>query len=83
MISYVKGRLSAVEEDRITVASAPLRRPDRTLRGHNDHRIVMALLLLLLRTGGGIDDAQAVEKSYPDLYEQLKTLGIEVTLHDH
>ena len=74
---------AAVEEDRITVASAPLRRPDRTLRGHNDHRIVMALLLLLLQTGGGIDDAQAVEKSYPDLYEQMKTLGIEVTLHDH
>ena len=73
----------AVEEDRITVASAPLRRPDRMLRGHNDHRIVMALLLLLFLTGGEIDDAQAVEKSYPNLFSQLNTLSTEVTLRDH
>ena len=72
-----------VEEDRITVDAVPLRAPDRVLHGHNDHRIVMALLLLLTRTGGEIDDAQAVEKSYPGLYAQLKDLGIEVTCHDH
>ena len=72
-----------VEENQIQVEAAPLQRPGRLLHGHNDHRIVMALLLLLLRTGGEIDDAQAVEKSYPNLYEQLETLGIEVTLHDH
>ncbi len=71
-----------VEEDRITVDAAPLHAPDRPLCGHNDHRVVMALLLLLMRTGGEIEDAQAVDKSYPGLYEQLKDLGIEVTCYD-
>lgn len=77
------GTRVTVEENRIAVDAAPLRTPDRVLRGHNDHRIVMALLLLLMRTGGKIDDAQAVEKSYPGLYEQLKGLEIEVSLYDH
>jgi len=69
-----------VEENEIRVEAATLAPPSRTLHGHNDHRIVQALLLLLLRTGGSIDDALAVEKTYPAVYAELRRLGIEISL---
>ena len=49
------------------------------LSGHNDHRIVMALSILLTLTGGIIDGAEAVQKSFPDFFGKLNSLGIEVT----
>lgn len=52
--------------------------PTAPLCGHNDHRIVMALAVLCTVTGGVIDDAQAVNKSMPDFFEKLETLGIGV-----
>ena len=61
-----------VEEDRVTVSAAPLRRPQEPLCGHGDHRIVMALSVLLLVTGGELTGAEAAAKSYPDFFELLK-----------
>ncbi len=57
-------------------------RPEQMLEGHNDHRIVMALSLLLTLTGGRIRGAQAVSKSLPDYFERLKLLGIGVTIDE-
>lgn len=54
--------------------------PTSELCGHNDHRIVMALSVLASVTGGVIDDAQAVSKSYPDFFEALTALGTEVKI---
>lgn len=48
------------------------------LCGHNDHRIVMALSVLLTLCGGEIEGAQAVNKSFPDFFERLSGIGIEV-----
>jgi len=48
------------------------------LSGHNDHRIVMAMSLILSQIGGAIDDAQAVRKSYPGFFADIKRLGAEV-----
>ena len=67
-----------VGEDDVEVFPSPLRTPSEPLCGHNDHRIVMALSLLLTRTGGTITDAQAVRKSLPDFFSRLRSLGIEV-----
>jgi len=50
------------------------------LSGHNDHRIVMAMSLILSRIGGAIDDAQAVRKSYPGFFEDIKRLGAKVEI---
>ena len=46
--------------------------PREPLSGHNDHRIVMALSVLLTVTGGVIEGAQAVEKSFPDCFVRLR-----------
>ena len=50
--------------------------------GHNDHRIVMALSLLCSITGGTITGAEAVAKSYPNFFETIASLGIEVKIDD-
>ena len=69
-----------VGEDEILVepsASGP-QAPTVPLSGHNDHRIVMSAAVLLTLTGGVIEGAEAVSKSFPDFFDKLQALGIEV-----
>lgn len=66
-----------VEDNRITVNKCELQAPNVPVLGHNDHRIVMSLAVLCTLTGGTIHGAEAVEKSFPDFFEQLSTLGID------
>ena len=69
-----------VEENQIIVAppACGISAPAEILSGHNDHRIVMSEAVLLTLTGGIIDGAEAVTKSFPDFFDKLKALGIEV-----
>lgn len=64
----------------ITVPKQVLQYRGEMLDGHNDHRIVMALSVILSRTGGAINGVQAVKKSYPGFFEDIITLGAEVEL---
>ena len=68
----------SVGENEITVGSEGLHEPSEPLDGHNDHRIVMSAAVLLTQTGGEIKGAEAVAKSFPDFFEKLASLGIEV-----
>lgn len=67
-----------VFENSVTVHGGKLQAPCETLCGHNDHRIVMALSILCSLTGGSIDEAESVAKSYPDYFEKIKSLGIVI-----
>lgn len=67
-----------VEENRITVTPAAFHSPDGVLWGHNDHRIVMSLCVLLTLVGGTIDGAEAVRKSMPDFFDVLERLGVVI-----
>ena len=67
-----------VLENEVIVGRQGLREPKENLDGHNDHRIVMSEAVLLTQTGGIIDGAEAVSKSFPDFFEKLASLGIEV-----
>ena len=71
-----------VNDDDIVVYPAKFHAPDDILESHNDHRIVMALCALLTVFGGRIAGAQAVNKSFPDYFEKLGALGIEVEKDD-
>ncbi len=62
----------------ITVPKQNLRKSETPLDGHNDHRIVMALSLILSEYGGEIDGAEAVRKSYPAFFEDIINLGAKV-----
>ena len=66
-------------ENSILVHSAPLHTPTETLCSHNDHRIVMSLCTLLTQLGGSIEGAEAVSKSFPDFFDKLKDVDIDVT----
>lgn len=71
-----------VGDDDIVVYPAKFHAPDAPLESHNDHRIVMALCALLTLFGGSINGAQAVNKSFPDYFNKLAALGIEVEKDD-
>lgn len=64
----------------ITVPKQELQYRGQILDGHNDHRIVMALSVILSRTGGAVQGAEAVRKSYPGFFADIKRLGAEVEL---
>ena len=66
-----------VDRDRVRILKGTLKAPSEPLCGHNDHRIVMSLAVLLTLTGGEIQGAEAVRKSYPAFFEDLGQLGIE------
>lgn len=82
-ISAMKTELEKVgayvyeEDSRVTVISAPLSEPTCEIDSHNDHRIVMAMSLILSKTGGVITNAQAINKSLPDYFDKLKTLAVK------
>ena len=66
-------------DNTITVPAQELRYTGEVLDGHNDHRIVMAMSVILSRTGGSIRGAEAICKSYPGFLDDIKELGAEVT----
>ena len=72
------GTTVMLEEDSVVVFPSEFHAPTEPLFGHNDHRIVMSLSILLTVTGGVIEGAEAVSKSYPDFFRDLSLLGIEV-----
>ncbi len=72
------GVKAIVKENDILVGHG-LHRPSAVLSGHNDHRIVMSLAVLCTLTGGCIEGAQAINKSFPDFFGKLSSLGIEIT----
>jgi 3-phosphoshikimate 1-carboxyvinyltransferase len=71
------GISSEQSENQIIIHKGKIHSPQTILRGYNDHRIVMSLIVLLSVTGGMIDDGHAVNKSFPSFYEKLKILNVE------
>ena len=69
-----------VLENEIVVYPGDLQKPKEVLDSHNDHRIAMTMATLCTLTGGVIDGAQAVRKSFPNYFAVLENLGIQVTL---
>jgi 3-phosphoshikimate 1-carboxyvinyltransferase len=67
-------------DNQITVPAQALRYTGDVLDGHNDHRIVMALSVILTQTGGNLRGAEAVRKSYPGFFGDIIGLGAEVEL---
>ncbi|MCQ2591356.1 MAG: 3-phosphoshikimate 1-carboxyvinyltransferase [Treponema sp.] len=65
------------EENRIIIYEGELHKPEETVFGHNDHRIVMSMATLMTITGGKIDGVGAVKKSLPDFFKRIKALGID------
>ncbi|MBO7304112.1 MAG: 3-phosphoshikimate 1-carboxyvinyltransferase [Clostridia bacterium] len=76
------GASVTVLENEVIISPAKLYKPSEPICAHNDHRIVMALAVLLTQFGGEIVGAEAVKKSYPDFFRDLRALGIGVDEYD-
>ena len=73
------GAVIETYENEIKVFGGGLKSPTQRLLGHNDHRVVMSLSVLSSVYGGVIEQAEAVRKSYPDFFEVMKKMGLEVS----
>ena len=69
-------------ENTITVPKLEFGNAKTVLDGHNDHRIVMAFSIGAAFAGkqSTVTDAEAINKSYPKFFEDLKQLGADVNL---
>ena len=66
-----------VYEDEVIINKKELHKPNEILNGHNDHRIVMSLAVLLTKFEGVIDGIEAVNKSFPTFFSKLGEVGIK------
>ena len=67
-----------IEDDSVIIHKTKLHSPLSELYSHNDHRIAMALSVLLTKFTGIIERSEAVNKSFPDFYDKLKEVGIKI-----
>lgn len=69
-------------EDTVTVEGTRPLTAGATVSSHNDHRVAMATAVLAL--GGGvpltIEGADAVDKSWPTFFDNLRDLGADIEL---
>ena len=74
------GSRVTVGENEVIVERGELHSPTEPICAHNDHRIVMSMSVLLSFLGGEIEGVEAVAKSFPDFFDRITSLGIDVTL---
>lgn len=74
------GVLCDTQDDKITVHGGGVHAPAEALDSHNDHRVAMALSVLLCSVGGTLDSAHAVNKSMPDFFDRLIGLGVSADI---
>ena len=67
-------------DNMITVPKQNLQYQGVPVSGHNDHRIVMAMSVILTKIGGTVEGAEAIRKSYPGFFDDIKQLGAEVNI---
>ena len=71
-----------VFENSVLISGATLHAPSEPILAHNDHRVAMSLSVLLTLFGGELHGAESVSKSYPSFFDDIKKLGIEVTINE-
>ncbi len=76
------GAVIKVYGNSVVIEESELHAPALPLSGHNDHRIVMALSVLLTLYGGEIEGAEAVAKSYENFFSDLEKLNITVKRYE-
>ncbi len=69
-----------VKENEIIIPKTELKAPKEAINCHNDHRIAMSLAVLCSKVGGTLENAQCVNKSYPEFFDDIKTLGIQIDI---
>lgn len=68
----------SVTNDSLTLVATKEMNSNVTIATYNDHRMAMAFAPLALRVPIYIENAEVVSKSYPDFWEDLKSLGFAI-----
>ncbi len=69
----------SVTNDSLTLVATKEINPNINIATYNDHRMAMAFAPLALRVPIFIENAEVVSKSYPDFWEDLKSLGFQIS----
>ncbi|MEG0849209.1 MAG: 3-phosphoshikimate 1-carboxyvinyltransferase, partial [Flavobacterium sp.] len=69
----------SVTNDSLTLLRSGEINQDVHIATYNDHRMAMAFAPLAIKVPIIIDDAEVVSKSYPDFWNDLKTLNFQVS----
>lgn len=67
----------SITEDSLTLSACASIQPNQQIGTYNDHRMAMAFAPLALKVPIVIQDAKVVSKSYPNFWNDLKTIGFE------
>jgi 3-phosphoshikimate 1-carboxyvinyltransferase len=80
---FGKMNVQIVIEDDTMIITGGKKLQGTNVSSHNDHRIAMACAVAALKAKGitTIDNAEAVNKSYPNFWNDLQTLGVDVTVN--
>jgi len=75
-----KMNIKVVLNDNVMEIEGTINIKAATVHSHHDHRIAMMCALLALKANGEttIEVAEAINKSYPDFYRHLQSLGASV-----
>lgn len=73
------GAAITVTNDTLTLEASSAIKSDTAIATYNDHRMAMAFAPLALKTDIVINDAEVVSKSYPDFWEDLKSIGFKIS----
>ena len=72
------GVIMQINEDDVIIVKSNLHKADSAIDSHNDHRIAMSISMFSSIYDIEIEDAEAVNKSYPDFYKDLQKLGANI-----
>jgi 3-phosphoshikimate 1-carboxyvinyltransferase len=68
----------SVTNDSLTLVASHAINPNIKIATYNDHRMAMAFAPLALKVPIIIENSEVVSKSYPDFWEDLKSLGFNI-----
>jgi 3-phosphoshikimate 1-carboxyvinyltransferase len=72
------GAVVSITEDSLTIEKSASIQPNVKIATYNDHRMAMAFAPLALRVRIIIEDAEVVSKSYPNFWNDLKSIGFHI-----
>jgi 3-phosphoshikimate 1-carboxyvinyltransferase len=76
------GVKAEISENSCKIIKGDIHKSDVPFDSHNDHRIVMSMAVLSSVLGGEIENAEAVNKSFPEFFKIIKELGVKVELYE-
>jgi len=78
---FAKMGVEIILRDDLMIINGTNKLKGATVHSRHDHRIAMACAVAALKADGEtiIEESDAINKSYPDFYEHLKSLGASIT----